>query len=232
MIQRIPASDRFLADHGWLKSHHLFSFNSYHDPANIRFGTLRVFNDDIIEPHTGFDTHPHSDMEIVSILQAGELTHADSMGNSQKLGELDVQTISAGTGITHSEHSRSDQPTHFYQIWIFTDKKGIEPCYQHKTFKKDLRKNVLLPVASGRGLFGALPINSPATVFLSELEKDKRIGISPDETRKMFIYVSNGEIRLNGETFYKNDQARIQKEEKLIIEAVEDSSFVLIDIPA
>lgn len=232
MIQKISASDRHQADHGWLKTYHLFSFSSYQDPTNIRFGSLRVFNDDVIEPHTGFGTHPHSDMEIVTVLQKGELTHADSMGNSQQLGELDVQAMSAGTGITHSEHNQSDQPTHFYQIWIFTNKKGIAPCYAQKTFKRELRKNVLLPVASGRGLFGALPINSPSTVFLSELDKNKRIGIAPDQTRKMFIYLSDGEIRLNGETFYKNDQARIKNEHKLIIEAAKDSRFVLIDVPA
>lgn len=231
MIHRIPASDRHAADHGWLTTHNLFSFSDYHDPANIRFGTLRVFNDDIIKPHTGFDTHPHNDMEIVTLLQRGELTHTDSMGNSQTLGEMDVQAMSAGTGITHSEQNQSDQPTHFYQIWIFTDKKGIKPCYEHKTFKKELRKNVLLAVASGKRLFGALPINTPATVFVSELDKDKRIGINPDENRKLFLYISDGEIRLNGETFYKNDQARIKKEDKLIIEAVNDSRFILIDIP-
>jgi len=230
MIQRVPASERHFADHGWLKTHYLFSFHNYHDPENIRFGSLRVFNDDIIQPHTGFDTHPHNDMEVVTVMQKGELTHADSIGNSQLLTEQDVQAMSAGTGITHSEHNRSDKPTHLYQIWIFTDKKGIVPCYEQKFFKRDLRKNVLLAVASGRGLFGALPINSPSNVFLSELEKDKRIGINPDERRKMLIYITDGEILLNGETYYKNDQARIKAEEKLIIEAVKDSSFVLIDV--
>lgn len=232
MIRKIPASERHFADHGWLKTHYLFSFSTYYDPANIRFGPLRVFNDDVIERNGGFGTHPHEEMEIITIMLKGELTHEDSMGNIKVLGDMDVQTMSAGTGITHSEHNRSDKLTHLCQIWIFPDKKKVTPAYDQKSFNKEDRKNVLLPVASGQSYYGALPINANSTIYLSDLENGKSIGINTDGSRRTFIYVTDGEIRVNSKNFYAGDQARIKEEEAVVIEALEDTSFILIDLPA
>src|SRR5210317_1860784 len=147
MIEIIKADERHFSDFGWLKTYWLFSFSNYFDPHNIQFGALRVFNDDVVEPGTGFPTHPHEEMEIVTVVLDGEITHEDSMGNKSVIRKGDVQRMSAGTGLTHSEFNLADKPVHFYQIWILPDQRGLSPSYDQKRFDTGLVKNRVYPVA-------------------------------------------------------------------------------------
>lgn len=230
MIQRIPAEARHLADHGWLKTNLLFSFAGYYDPANMHFGSLRVFNDDHIAAHNGFSEHEHDNMEIVTIVLEGELTHKDSMGNIEKIKAGEVQHMSAGSGITHAEMNESDEPVHLYQLWIFPTALSLPTRYGQKDFSGK-PKNALVPVASGEGKEGALPMQTDATVYLAGLDSGKTIDFSLAANRGAFIYVSSGQVSVNGIKISALDQARIKEEPNLRIEASEDSSFVLIDVP-
>ena len=187
MIQIIPANKRHFSDFGWLKTYWLFSFSNYYDPLNIQFGALRVFNDDVVEPRTGFPTHPHEEMEIVTIALSGEITHKDSMGNKNVIKAGDVQRMSAGTGLTHSEFNLAKEPVHFYQIWIYPDLAGLKPSYDQKSFSPDSWKNRLLPVASGQGLHGAVTFHTYATIYRSDLEARQKIDFKVTESRRIFI---------------------------------------------
>jgi redox-sensitive bicupin YhaK (pirin superfamily) len=148
MIQVIRASERHFTDYNWLQTYWLFSFADYYDPDNIQFGALRVVNDDVVQPHKGFGTHPHEEMEIITIVLEGEVTHADSLGTKAVIRAGDVQRMSAGTGIRHSEFNLGDVPAHFYQIWLYPDTRGVEPGYGQQSFAAADRTNRLLPVAS------------------------------------------------------------------------------------
>lgn len=230
MIQKIEADKRHFSDIGWLQTYWLFSFSNYYDPENINFGSLRVFNDDIIAPNTGFDTHPHKEMEIVSIIFEGQLNHKDSMGNEQVIRAGEVQRMTAGTGIMHSEHNYGEVPTNLYQLWILPNQSGLEPSYEQKIFSSESKKNTFLPVVSNKENNGALFIHSDTTIFLSELEKGKEITYETDESRKIFIYLNNGKLSINGEEFCTKDQARITNETQVKISADENSSFICIDV--
>ena len=164
-MEIIKANQRHFSDFGWLQTHWLFSFANYFDPRNIQFGALRVFNDDLVAPGTGFPTHPHEEMEIVTIVLDGEMTHADSMGNNAVIRTGDVQRMSAGTGLTHSEFNLASQPVHFYQIWIFPDEAGLRPTYDQKSFHPDAWRNRLLPLASGQHLPGTVSFHTDATIY-------------------------------------------------------------------
>ena len=170
MIDIINAAERHFSDFGWLKTYWLFSFSNYYDPQNIQFGALRVFNDDVVEPGTGFPTHPHEEMEIITIVLEGEMTHQDSMGNKAVIKAGDVQRMSAGTGLTHSEFNLADKPVHFYQIWIFPDKAGLNPTYDQNSYEASDWKNRLLPVASGQDIQGAVTFHTDATIYRCALE--------------------------------------------------------------
>src|SRR5512139_2308538 len=170
MIQIIPADKRHFSDFGWLKTYWLFSFSNYYDPSNIQFGALRVFNDDVVAPGAGFPTHPHEEMEIVTIPLQGEMTHEDSMGNKGVIKANDVQRMSAGTGLTHSEFNLADKPVHFYQIWIFPDSKGLNPTYDQRSFSPVTFRNRLVPVASGQGIPETVTFHTDATIYRSELD--------------------------------------------------------------
>ncbi|MEE9543619.1 MAG: pirin family protein [Thermodesulfobacteriota bacterium] len=230
----IRACDRHFSDQGWLKTFWLFSFSDYYDPDNLRHGTLRVFNDDIVEPGEGFGTHPHKEMEIVTIVLSGEITHTDSMGNAHSLKAGEVQRMSAGTGITHSEFNRSTEPLHLYQIWIIPDTSGLTPTYEQKAFDPDGSMNNLLPVVSGMGMEGALSIHSDSSIYISKLEAENGLTYEADGGRAIFIYLTSGTIEVNGERLGVCDQARliVEGETELAISAVEESSFVLIDLPS
>ena len=162
-VEIIKADNRHFSDFGWLKTYWLFSFSSYFDPHNIQFGALRVFNDDIVQPGMGFPTHPHEEMEIVTIVLDGEMTHEDSMGNRTVIRAGDVQRMSAGTGLTHSEFNLARKPVHFHQIWIFPDTAGLRPSYDQKTFAPQARRNRLCPVASGQNLPRTVTFHTDAT---------------------------------------------------------------------
>ncbi|MBF0119689.1 MAG: pirin family protein [Desulfobacterales bacterium] len=232
MIEIIKAGDRHFSDFGWLKTYWLFSFSNYYDPHNIQFGALRVFNDDIVEPETGFPTHPHEEMEIVTIVLEGEMTHKDSMGNSTIIRSGDVQRMSAGTGLTHSEFNLANTPVHFYQIWIFPDKRGLKPTYDQKSFKSSDWKNCLLPIASGQNKPGAVTFHTDATIYRCDLNKENSLSFETNSGRRIFIYLTNGSITVNEIKVFEKDQVRIDIEEPLVIKAKESSEFIMIDLPS
>jgi quercetin 2,3-dioxygenase len=232
MINTIRGDIRHFSDFGWLRTYWLFSFSDYYDPQNIQFGALRVFNDDVVEPGTGFPTHPHREMEIITVVLSGEITHEDSLGNKTVIKADDVQRMSAGTGITHSEFNLSETPVHFYQIWIHPDSGGLKPSYDQKTFTPHSRRNRLFPVASGQGKAGAVTLHTDATIYLADLETDRAITYDISDTRRIFAYVTEGLLEINGHRLEKNDQARIDEETHLTIKAADNSSFILVDVPS
>jgi len=232
MIDIIKASDRHFSDYGWLKTYWLFSFSDYFDPHNIQFGALRVFNDDVVQSGTGFPTHPHKEMEIITIVLEGEITHQDSMGNKTVIKAGDVQRMSAGTGLTHSEFNVADRPVHFYQIWIFPDKTGLTPTYDQKRFEANEWKNRLLPVATGQGIDGVVTFHTDATIYRCSLETGKEAVHNATAGRRIFIYLTEGQITTNGEVLKSKDQARIDTDAPLVLKAQHKSELILIDVPS
>ena len=231
-IEIIKADSRHFSDLGWLKTYWLFSFSSYFDPHNIQFGALRVFNDDIVQPGTGFPTHPHDEMEIITIVLDGEMTHEDSMGNRTVIRAGDVQRMSAGTGLTHSEFNLASKPVHFYQIWIFPDKADLNPTYDQKSFMPNEWRNRLFPVASGQNLPGTVTFNTDATIYRCELDQGMEVTLQDTSGRRIFVYLTKGTLAANGNMMASNDQARIDIDETLILKADERADFILIDVPS
>ena len=230
MTQIIRANQRYSKDAGWLQANWLFSFSDYYDPKNIRFGDLRVFNDDVVEPGGGFPTHPHEEMEIITLVLEGEITHEDSMGNSDTVKADSVQTMSAGMGISHSEFNLSNETLNLYQIWIYPDERGLKPSYDKKKFDKTSFKNQLFPVASGQGILKAATFHADSTIYRSILEASRAIDYKTDGKRKIFMYVTSGDLNVNGENLSGKDQARIHSENNIIIKANSNSDFILIDV--
>lgn len=232
MMEIVKADRRHFSDAGWLQSHWLFSFSDYHDPANVRWGSLRVFNDDVVAPGTGFPMHPHRDMEIVTLVLRGEVTHRDSMGNRAVIGAGDVQRMSAGAGLTHSEHNLGAEPCHLYQIWIIPERRGLTPSYDQRTFDPGDRRNRLHAVASGRGDAGAVTLNADAVIHRCDLEAGRAVTHEAAAGRRRFVYVKEGRLLVDGRELDANDQARIGAAGVLAIEARERADFVLIEVPA
>ncbi|MBU1909831.1 MAG: pirin family protein [Verrucomicrobia bacterium] len=232
MIEIIKARDRHFSDFGWLKTYWLFSFADYFNPRNIQFGALRVFNDDVVAPGNGFPTHPHEEMEIITIVLAGEMTHQDSMGNKAMIRAGDVQRMSAGTGLTHSEFNLARDPVHFYQVWIFPDTPGLQPSYDQRSFDPAQWKNTLCPVASGRRMPGAVTFHTDATIYRAALEKGRRIAFEQTRGRRVFVYLTQGELLVNGQDLEEKAQARIDMEDSLAIEARAPSELILVDVPS
>ena len=231
MLNIIEADRRHFSNLGWLKSYWLFSFANYYDETNLNFGALRVFNDDIVEPGHGFPPHPHNEMEIITIVLSGELTHKDTMDNKMVIRAGDVQRMSAGSGLAHSEVNEAKEPVHFYQIWIQPEQADLEPSYDQKSFDPAAWKNRLCPVVSGRQLPDVVAINADATVYRAELEKGFSTTYESQEERGTFIYLKEGRLLVDGGVLNKNDQARITSHAHLTLEAVENAHFILIDIP-
>lgn len=232
MIEIINSNQRHFSDFGWLKTYWLFSFSNYFDPNNIQFGALRVFNDDVVAPHTGFPTHPHEEMEIITIVLDGEMTHQDSMGNKTIIKTGDVQRMSAGTGLTHSEFNLTDKGVHFYQIWIFPDTAKLTPSYDQKSFNPKDWRDHLLPVASGQNLPGAVTFHTDATIYRCALSGGKSVSFEKTSGRRLFVYLTEGHLTVNGKVLEPADQSRIDIEEPLIINAQKDSELILIDVPS
>jgi redox-sensitive bicupin YhaK (pirin superfamily) len=232
MIRIIPSEARYKAEHGWLTSYHSFSFAEYYDPDNIQFGALRVFNDDTVQPGSGFGTHPHADMEIMTYVIDGTLEHQDSLGNRGLLEAGEVQRMTAGTGIFHSEYNASkEKPVHFLQIWFLPNRRGLSPSWEQKKFSREQKRNRLLPVVSGRGMEGALSINQDVTVYLSLLEAGKEIRHSQEAGRRMYLFVIDGAVALNGEhSMKKGDSARITGLSELTVATKESDEFMLMDL--
>jgi len=231
-IDIIKAADRHFNDFGWLKTYWLFSFANYYDPHNIQFGALRVFNDDVVAPGTGFPTHPHEEMEIITIVLDGEMTHEDSMGNKTVIRAGDVQRMSAGTGLTHSEFNLAEEPVHFYQVWLLPDVPRLEPSYDQKAYTPEQWQNRLLPVASGQALEGAVSFHTDATIYRGQLDAGNRLHFDNTPGRRVFIYLTDGTLTVDGINLDAADQARVDTEKPLTLEAVADAEFILIDVPS
>jgi quercetin 2,3-dioxygenase len=227
------STDRGLADFGWLKSRHTFSFGHYHDPAHMGFGALRVINEDRVAPAGGFDTHGHRDMEIISYVLDGALEHKDSIGTGSVIRPGDVQRMSAGTGIRHSEfnHSR-EEPVHFLQIWILPEAEGIEPGYEQRMFAPAEKQNRLRLVASRDGRDGSLVIHQDADLYATLLVAGAEVTHSVAPGRKVWVQVAGGGIALNGEALGAGDGAALTDEAAVTLRATDDAEVLLFDLGA
>jgi len=231
MIQIRRADERGFADHGWLKARHTFSFASYHDPAFMDFRSLRVMNEDRIEPGMGFGTHPHRDMEIVTYVLEGALEHKDSMGNGEVLRPGEFQRMSAGTGITHSEFNPSStESTHLYQIWLLPERKGIEPSYEQKRFDDGGMTNKLRLVASPDAELGSLAISQDAHIFLAKLNENVTAQHKLTPGRHAWLQVLRGAISLNDIALGTSDGASVSDETEIEIRATTDAEIMLFDL--
>jgi hypothetical protein len=230
MIQLRPFAKLGGADHGWLKARHHFSFASYFDPDNMGHGALRVWNDDEIAPQTGFPPHPHADMEIITYVRDGAITHQDSLGNEGRTVAGDVQVMSAGSGVRHSEYNLEPETTRIFQIWIEPKVRGGQPCWGSKPFPKADRSGKLVTIASGFAADNdALPIRADARVLATTLKAGERAEYEPDAARHLYLVPAVGRVDVNGVEVNARDGAAISGEAKLTITALDDSELVLVD---
>ena len=233
MMQIRRSQERGYADHGWLKSHHSFSFAGYFDPAWMGWGNLRVINEDRIAPGTGFGTHGHRDMEIISYVLQGNLAHKDSMGNVKGIPPGDVQRMSAGKGVMHSEFNHApDQTTHFLQIWIEPNVRGIEPGYEQKTFAETDKRGRLKLVASPDGAQGSVSIHADAALYAGLLDADQAAELALDPARKAYVHLVRGALDVNGERLNTGDAALLQGEALLQLAQGEDAEVLVFDLAA
>lgn len=231
MITIRKANERGHVNHGWLDTHYTFSFSSYRDPAHVHFRALRVMNEDFVAPGQGFGTHPHEDMEIVTYVLEGALEHRDSMGNGEVLRPGEFQRMSAGTGITHSEFNPSTtEPVHLYQIWLFPERKGIEPSYEQKRFAEVERHNQLRLVASPDAAQNSLLIHQDAQIFLSSLDEGREVTHQIAEGRHAWLQVLRGSVTLNGQRLDTSDGAAVSNESLLTIQANNTAEVMLFDL--
>jgi quercetin 2,3-dioxygenase len=232
MIRRVDARDRFHIESDWLSAYWLFSFDRYWDPQNVTFGPLRVFNHDTIKGGAGFPTHPHREMEIVTYVLQGALAHKDSTGGRGLIRPGEVQRMTAGTGVAHSEFNASEtEVTKLLQMWVLPERAGLTPSYEQKQFAPEDRAGKLLPIASGRDAPGAVKVHQDTTFYVSTVRPGDRLAHELGAGRKAFLYVIEGAVTLNGERFGAGDQARVSDEARLEIEAAERSEIILIDLP-
>ena len=216
-------------DHGWLKSVFHFSFAEYYNPQNINFGVLRVVNDDLVNSGAGFDTHPHRDMEIISYVVNGELTHGDSMGNKNTIGRGDIQYMSAGTGIQHSEYNHGQETARLLQIWICPEEKGLKPAYGDRRFLAEQRHNAWLNVVSGTSGPAPVKIHQDASIHVLELDQGKQIDFTVQPGRQAYLVQIEGSSLINGLTLNMRDSLEIV-EETLEITALENCHYLLIEM--
>ncbi|WP_298235215.1 pirin family protein [uncultured Azohydromonas sp.] len=237
MITLRKSSDRGHAHHGWLDSRHSFSFAEYFDPAHMGFGNLRVINEDRVAAGQGFGTHGHRDMEIVSYVLDGELAHQDSMGNGRAGGASgvirpgDVQRMSAGTGVLHSEFNHAqDRSTHFLQIWILPRQRGIAPGYEQKHFDPAQRRGRLTPIVSGHGAEGALSMNADAQIEAGLFDGEERATKALDPQRLAYVHVARGEIEVNGQRLGAGDAAMLDGESQLELSQGRGAEVLVFDL--
>lgn len=232
MVTIRPRTERGHANHGWLDTWHSFSFNTYHDPRHVQFGPLRVLNEDFVAPGAGFPPHPHRDMEIITIVLEGAVAHQDSTGGTGVVRPGDVQVMTAGSGVVHSEFNPSEtDPLHLLQIWIVPDARGRTPRYAQRTFERTARSNVLLPVAAGRDGNGALAIHQDATLYVSDLDAGRSVSHALAPGRRAYVFVTAGELLINGQRLGPCDAAAVEAETRFTLESGAPSAFVLLDLP-
>ena len=231
MITLRRSADRGFADHGWLKSFHTFSFADYHDPAQMGFGNLRVINEDRIAPGTGFGSHGHRDMEIVSYVLQGALAHQDSIGNVQAIVPGEVQRMTAGTGVRHSEFNHAqDASTHFLQIWIEPNVTGIAPGYEQKTFAEADKQGVLRKVASNDGAEGSVTIHADACIYAGLFDGAQTAKLALDFNRKCYVHLIRGALDVNGHALTAGDAALISSERQLALSHGKQAEVLVFDL--
>ena len=229
MLRKIESKNMGSSNLGWLKSKFHFSFAEYYNPDNINFGVLRVINDDLVQSNTGFDTHPHRDMEIISYVVSGELTHEDSMGNKNTITRGHVQYMSAGTGVYHSEHNFGKDTLRLLQIWIFPDQKGYKPNYGDYRFNWDDRQNKWLHMASSKDGDAPIKINQDINAYSLELEKGKEISFPVKEGRQAYLVQIEGVSLVNEVELNERDGMEIV-EENILIKAKETSHIIVLEM--
>ncbi len=238
MLELIKSSDRGYADHGWLKSFHSFSFADYYNPQRMGFGALRVINEDRIAPGTGFGTHGHRDMEIISYVLDGELAHKDSMGNGTAGGAHagvikpgDVQRMSAGTGVMHSEFNNAQgRQTHFLQIWIMPDQRGVAPSYQQLHFPAEDKRGRLRLVASNDGAEGSVSIHADARLYAGLFNGDEAAELALAPGRLAYVHLVRGSLVVNGQTLAGGDALKLAATDKLVLGQGSDAEVLVFDL--
>jgi redox-sensitive bicupin YhaK (pirin superfamily) len=231
MLSIRPAEQRGHAEHGWLDSHHSFSFAEYYDPAHMGFGALRVINEDRVAPAMGFGAHPHRDMEIISYVLEGALQHRDSMGTGSVIRPGDVQRMSAGSGVTHSEYNASKtEPVHFLQIWLVPSERGIKPSYEQRAFSSESKQGRLRVVAAPDGRDGSVTLHTDAVLYAGLFEPGERAELELADNRRAWVQVARGQVRIDGSVLKAGDGAAISQETKLVIEGVEPAEVLVFDL--
>jgi len=229
MIEVRPFETLGAANHGWLDAHHHFSFAGYHDPARMGWGAIRVWNDDIIAPRSGFPPHPHRDMEIITYVRSGAITHEDSLGNRGRTEAGDVQVMSAGTGVRHSEYNLEDAETRIFQIWVLPETLDAQPAWGARPFPKHDRAGSFVPLASGLGDEGALAIQTPARVLGATLRAGTSTTYRFEDGRVGYLVGAEGRFTVNGQEAAARDGVAIRDVAQVTITAIEDSELVLVD---
>ncbi len=229
MIELRPFNTLGAADHGWLDARHHFSFADYHDPARTNWGQLRVWNDDTIAPNTGFPPHPHRDMEIITYVRKGAITHKDNLGNTGRTEAGDVQVMSAGTGVTHSEYNLEDEATQIFQIWIIPDQRGGQPGWGARPFPKNDRSGRFVALASGIEGDDALPIRADARVLGTTLKAGETVTYDASPDRHLYLVPATGKVRIGSVEINARDGAAVTGQSRIEVIALEDSELVLVD---
>jgi len=233
MLTLRKSQDRGYADHGWLKSYHSFSFAGYYDPAHMGWGNLLVINEDRVDAGTGFGKHGHRDMEIISYVLSGELAHQDSMGNIKGIPPGDVQRMSAGTGVTHSEFNHAKgQATHFLQIWIQPNQTGIAPSYEQKTIPAAQKRGALRLIASADGAQDSVLIHADASLYAGLFDGDEHADLALDPTRKAYVHLVRGSLTVNGQALDAGDALLLQDEPGIHLSAGHDAEVLVFDLAA
>lgn len=231
MLTIRPASERGHAEHGWLDSHHSFSFADYHDPKQMGFRGLRVINEDRVAPARGFGTHSHRDMEIISYVLEGGLSHRDSIGTGSVIKPGDVQRMSAGSGVAHSEFNASQsEPVHFLQIWLVPSERGIEPSYEQKTFPDSEKRGRLRVVASPDARDGSVLLHSDAVLYSGLFDRGESAELALAPGRHAWIQVARGTLRVNGQDLSAGDGAAVSEVTKLQLEGIDASEVLVFDL--
>jgi len=226
------SNERGYADHGWLRSFHSFSFAEYYDPRHVEFGPLRVINEDRVQPGAGFGTHGHRDMEIISYVLGGELAHKDSLGNGSTIRPGDVQRMSAGTGVRHSEFNPSaGEPVHFLQIWIQPATQGIEPSYEEKYFAPEEKRGKLQLIASPDAAQGSVLIHQDARVYAGLFEGEERTTLTVEEGRRLYVHVAKGAVTANGTPLGAGDALKVSAERELTLTDGKGAEVLVFDLP-
>ncbi len=233
MLELRASGERGHANHGWLQSAHSFSFAGYYDPRHVEFGPLRVINEDRVAPARGFDAHSHRDMEILSYVLDGELEHRDSMGNGSVIRPGDLQRMSAGRGVTHSERNASlESPVHFLQIWIHPDRRGLEPGYQQKFFAPEEKRGRLRLIASSSGEHGSVSLNQDVRLYAGLFDGSEHAGLALAPTRCAYVHLARGAVAINGKPLAAGDGLKIRELPQIELADGRAAEILVFDLPA